>query len=159
MRKLFEIVLLVIALFLSDGSSEIIDGDMEVSSELGLQGIIAEERRWGNHIQYHILSKKLPKDNITTAMRGIEEAVTCLTFEEVETADWSMLTKEMIIFQFKKKACQSQVGKQSNKPTRISMDPSGCSEVWSSLAVLVTRMAGCRVEDALVNYPEDTIFS
>ena len=25
--------------------------------------------------------------------------------------------------------------------------------------MLVTRMAGCRVEDALVNYPEDTIFS
>ena len=29
----------------------------------------------------------------------------------------------------------------------------------ASLAVLVTQMAGCRVEDALVLYPEDTIFS
>ena len=37
--------------------------------------------------------------------------------------------------------------------------PSGCSAVWSSLAVLVTQMAGCREEDALVLYPEDTIFS
>ena len=134
MRKLFEIVLLVIASFLSDGSSELIDGDMEVSSELGLQGITEERYKWGNHIKYHITkysdpSKTLPEGNITEALNGIEEAVTCLTFEEFEEEFIGMHRTEMIIFQFKKKACQSQVGKQSNKPTRISMDPSVCSDV------------------------------
>ena len=86
----YKIVILLISLLsMSDGSSRLIDGDMEILNELGLQGIIKEHSRWGNTIKYHIrkypdVRRTLPSANITTALKGIEDAVSCLTFEEFE---------------------------------------------------------------------------
>ena len=109
--------------------------DMELDpAELALLGVTEESRRWtprpwGTTIEYLIDSPlEVGRTNITTALKQIEEVVTCLTFKEIPNTTQNIFKKEIILFTRAQDGCFSQVGRKIGRPTRVNLG-SGCLDV------------------------------
>ena len=86
---------------------------------------------WGTTINYLILDPlntfnkmigQTPRTIIRTALDQIEKVVNCLKFNEVDDDTANVLTGELIIFESVKSGCNSPLGKQTGRPTRINLE-------------------------------------
>ena len=102
--------------------------DMEMDlDQLSSMAITQDDRRWtpkpwGTTIEYLIDDQlKVGRNNITTALKQIEEVVSCLTFKEIPNSTRDLHKREYIFFKTGEPGCKSYVGRKNGKPTRVNL--------------------------------------